>query len=167
MINPCHEPFLNLETSDWITISEIVVSAIIGIWIVRTVQNKLTNKRFLKDHLIEEVKGIRSEFRQFFQSLSNGKIRPKKVAPWLKLMNIKIRDVMSIVNSEYGLSSKKLEPYQVDLRALVMEFPEFEANFQRNTLIKLNEESQTRLIHFQQNHSHLFNDLIIEINTLN
>ncbi|MDR2684961.1 MAG: hypothetical protein LBB53_06235 [Prevotellaceae bacterium] len=39
---------INFDISDYISIVGIVVNSILAVWIVRTIQNKLTNKRVLK-----------------------------------------------------------------------------------------------------------------------
>ena len=160
----CCPSSISLEASDIIAIIGVIVNSILAIWIVKTLQNNLTNKRYLKDHLIQEVKDLRSEYKKFLNELYQGKLRPKQILPWFKLMNIKTQDVMEIVNQKYGLDKDILKNYQVELRNMVTEQEEFNDNFKENKCFPLKESSLKELLQFQQNNNSKFNELIIEIN---
>lgn len=87
----CCPSSISLEESDIIAIIGVIINAFLAIWIVKTLQNNLANKRYLKDHLIQEVKDLRSEYKKFLNELYQGKLRPKQILPWFKLMNINSR----------------------------------------------------------------------------
>ena len=101
---------ISLEASDKIAIIGVIIKSFLAIWIIKTLQNNLANKRYLKDHLIQEIKDLRSEYKKFLNELYQGKLRPKQILPWFKLMNIKTQDVMEIVNQKYG-PSRQLTSY--------------------------------------------------------
>lgn len=153
-----------LNTSDYISVVGIIVNSLLAIWIVRTLQSNLANKRYLKDHLIQEIKNLRNEYSKFLNELNSGNMKPQKVAPWFKLMNIKVHDTMELVNEKYKIDKDLLKNYQVELRDLVTEFEEFNTNYRKNCNIQLGSQSLRHLIQFQQKNQSKFNKLIININ---
>lgn len=163
-----HHSFVNflktLESADWIALVSIIINALLAIWIIKTVQNKLANKRVLKDHLISEIKDIRFEYRNMFQQLTNDKLRPQGVVPWFKLMNIRTKDLLSIANDKYNVKEDILEPYQIELRKVITELQEFIDCYKKNNKICLSPPSKGLIIKFQQRHNKIFNMLIIAVN---
>jgi hypothetical protein len=155
--------FCSLGVSDWIELTAIIVNMGLTYWIVKTIQNKLTNKRVLKDHFINEIKDIRNEYKSCLNNLYSSNTHPQRVIPWFKLMNIRVNDIMILINEKYKIDIKKLEPYQNELRELVTNNNDFIAQF-KNEKIAFSEESRSELIKFQQTYNKLFNELIIGIN---
>lgn len=153
-----------LEAGDWIDLTGIVVNATIGIWIVKTIQNRLTNKRTLKDHFINELKDIRNEYKTCLNNLYTDQTIAKKVMPWFKLMNIKVADLMKHISIKYKIPKDFLNPYQNELRELITNNPEFISQFNSTVPIKFSDSSKVMLIKFQQDNTHLFQELIIQIN---
>lgn len=155
------------NTSDIIDISGIVVNIGLTIWIVIKIQNNLTNKRVLKDHFITEIKEIRAEYKIFFNNLYSNNITAKSIIPWFKLMNIKVNDIMELMNKKYKINKDTLSPYQNELRELVTNNKDFEKEYQSEFPITFSENSKSEFIKFEQNYNSRFNKLIIEINDKN
>jgi len=160
----CITFFCSLESSDWIHLIGILINSGLAIWIVRTIQNKLTNRRVLKDHFISEIKEIRNEYRNYMNNLCSNNIYPKRAIPWFKLMNIKIEDLMSCINDKYNIDKKSLLPYQNELRELITENVDFIQQFKSGKLVVFSEQSLNSFIKFQQENNQLFNHLIIKVN---
>ncbi|WP_026838313.1 hypothetical protein [Gillisia sp. JM1] len=154
----------SLEVSDYINIFSVILNAILAIWIINTIQNRLNNKRVLKDYFINEVKDIRGEYRILLNEIYRSKIKPNKISPWLKLMNIRTNDLMDIILKKHRVSENFLRPYHIDLRNLITEDANFIQSFKLNEEFVLTEKSKKDLIVFQQKNNSLFNKLIIEIN---
>jgi len=159
----CLNFFSSLEPADWITLFGVLVNAGLAYWIVRTIQNKLTNKRVLKDHFINEMKDIRNEYKTCLNNLYSNCTHPHRVIPWFKLMNIKVDDLMTIIHTKYCIDKAKLKPYQVELQELITNNEDFMAQF-NNDKVVFTQSSRTQLIQFQQSHNQLFNEIIIAIN---
>jgi hypothetical protein len=157
----------SLEPSDWIDVLGIFVNAGLAFWIVKTIQNRLTNKRVLKDHFINEVKELRNEYKACLSNLYSDQTQPKRVVPWFKLMNIKVNDLMAIVAKKYKIDKTVLHPYQRELQELITNNEEFIDQFKSAKPIVFTENSKNTFIKFQQEHSHIFNELIIHINDAN
>lgn len=153
-----------ITLENWIEIFAIVVNALVAWWIVRTIQNRLTNNRVLKDHFIEEIKDIRNEYRNFLNNLYAAKTEIRTIIPWFKLMNIRVSDLMTLIHQKYSIDQQTLSPYQNDLRELVTESDEFNMQFREGGNIIFSESTKTKLIEFQNTYNHLFNELIININ---
>lgn len=152
-----------LSVSDWIQIITIIVNIGLTVWIVTIIQNKLTNRRSLKDYVIDEIKGFRQEYRIFFNNLCSNKVQPQTVLSWFKLMNIKINDLMEIIDKQYNVNKDTLAPFQNELRTLITENEDFISCFNRPR-IEFSATSQSSIIKFQQENSHLFNEIIVLIN---
>ncbi len=155
---------ITIEVSDWISIAGIIINSVLAVWIVKTIQNRLTNKRVLKDHFITEIKEIRTEYRCFLNDLYTSKKTAKSILPWFKLMNIKVNDVLNLINEKYKTDTTILNPYQNQLRELITENEDFISQFKNDEPIEFSEESKTQIIKFQQDNSHLFNKIIVQIN---
>lgn len=152
-----------ISISDWISIAAIIINAVLAWLIVRTIQNKLTNKRVLKDHFICEVKELRLEYKAFLSNLYENKAIPSTVIPWFKLMNIKVNDLMELLQQTYKIDKEILLPYQNDLRELITENEDFINCFKLDK-VNFSDKSRQKIIQFQQKHNHLFNEVIILIN---
>ena len=71
----CLNFFSSLEAADWIALFGVLVNAGLAYWIVRTIQNNLTNKRVLKDHFINEIKEIRNDYKTCLNNLYSNKLK--------------------------------------------------------------------------------------------
>lgn len=159
----CLNIFSEFQIADWIQLLGIFVNASLGFWIVRTIQNKLTNKRVLKDHFINEVKDLRNDYERCLNSLCSEGVRPRDVIPWFKLMNIRVNDLMSFVSTRYKLDKTLLHPYQFDLRELVTNNDDFISGF-KSDFVNFSDKSRIEIVKFLQSNSRLFNEIIIKIN---
>lgn len=155
--------FCSLEPADWIALFGVIVNAGLAYWIVRTIQNKLTNKRVLKDHFINEIKEIRNEYKTCLNNLYSNCTHPHRVIPWFKLMNIKVDDLMIIIQKKYFINRDILKPYQIELQELITNNEDFMAQYNAEKVV-FSQNSRTQLIKFQQLHNQVFNEIIIIIN---
>jgi hypothetical protein len=96
--------------------------------------------------------------------LYTSKKTAKSILPWFKLMNIKVNDVLNLINEKYKTDKTILNPYQNQLRELITENEDFISQFKNDEPIEFSEESKTQIIKFQQDNSHLFNKIIVQIN---
>ena len=164
----CLNPFASMQASNWISLIGILINSILAYWIVKTIQNKLTNKRVLKDHFILEVKEIRAEYLICLTNLCNNNTHPENVIPWFKLMNTKVKDLMKHISKKYRVSETVLLPYQNELRELITNNDDFTNQFKdkkdKNLPVEFSDNSRHTFIKFQQEHNHIFNDIIVLIN---
>lgn len=153
-----------MEISDWISISAIVVNSGLAVWLVITLQSKLTNNRVLKDHLINEVLEVRSIIQNKIEKIHASKETPRHLISWFKLMNVKQENLMRLINSKYGIDKDLLKPFQVELRVIITEDEGYIASFRDNKKIELTASTKERVIIFLQKNTHLFTNVIVKIN---
>lgn len=163
----CYYTIRSVGISDWIDVISIVVNSLLALWIVNTIQRKANDKRVLKDHLIDEIKDIRKLYKGHLTSVYMSKAEARSEASWFKLMNIKVNDLMELINTKYKIDKTYLKAYQVELRSLIMSSSDFENAFSQDKCIDVGATLKRGLEKFQQEHNHLFNDLIVKINDSN
>ena len=157
----------SLYFSDFIEIIGIVVNFFLAIWIVRTIQNKLTNKRVLKDHFMCEIKELRIEYNLFIKDCYDGKLIPRDTLRWFKLRNIKNNHLMNDINELYNVNSIDLNSFQNDLRDLITNSNEYSANYRANTDVIFKYSTKRDLDLIQARYYGLFNKLIRFVNDSN
>lgn len=153
-----------LTTSDYINIAGIIINAVLAAWIIIKLQNKINNKRVLKDHLMSEMKSIRDEYLFFFNKLIQGEIEAKTVIPWFKLMSLKINSHLPILNKKYNIQTDCFIPFQLTLLDMVTNNRDFMIQFEKTEPVTFSAESKVIFMKFMQSNNHLFNDIIIKIN---
>ncbi len=153
---------LCLQPSDWISIANIFVTSIIGIWIGVGVHNTLTTNRAVKDYFISEIKDIRLKYQEFFNKVYANKVSAKFIQNWFKIFTIKINVCTAFLQNEYKVQSDFLSAHN-ELKRYLTETDEFNDQYKADT-IQFTRFTKERLI---ENHNKLSTDLtrlVIEIN---
>jgi hypothetical protein len=157
----------SLEFSDYIEIFGIIVNFILAIWIVQTIQNKLTNKRVLKDHFICEIKELRLEYNDYIKNCYAGNLIPQETLRWFKLINIKTIHLMNDVQDLYKVSCPELTSFHNDLRDIITNSTEYSTNFRPNTPVVFSSITKRQMDLIQLTHYGLFNKLVRLVNDAN
>lgn len=152
------------DFSDIISALGIIVNSILAIWIVKTIQNKLTNKRVLKDHFISEIKDIRNEYNQYIKNIEKGNIKPQESPRWFKLQNIKLDHLMNHINEIYNIPFPQLITFHSELRELITNSSELISNYRNNTPVTFSTTTIRKLDRIQSKYIGIYNKLIIKIN---
>lgn len=153
-----------LDPENLIDMGAIVVQALLAWWIVRTTQNRVNNRRVLKDYFINEVKVLRDEYATFLNKIHDDSIVPSTVTPYFKMMNIKANSLTKMLHKKYKIEQAILLPYKMVLPDIFTNSPEFNQNFRLNKPILFSDKTKINVIKFQQDYSHLFTDLVMKIN---
>ena len=82
-----------LQPPDWISIVNIIITSVIGVWIAVAVQNNLTKSRYLKEYFINEIKEIRDLYKSFVNHLYVGDKSAKDVKEWFKIMSERVQNL--------------------------------------------------------------------------
>lgn len=151
-----------ITISDWIAIAGIVVDAVVAIWIVKTIQNKLTNRRVLKDLIIKDIIDIKKEYNDFLNEIDNDEVLPKDVVPKLKSLSLKINNMMGLIPESYTISKDILQPYQTELNMMITNDKDYSDNYKENKPVKFT--NKTQFYEFQNKYGNLFNKLIVKVN---
>ncbi|MCE7061269.1 hypothetical protein [Dyadobacter sp. CY343] len=154
----------SLSTDNWIDITALLINSILAGWVILVVQKNLANKRVLKDHFIGEIKDIQNEIKDFFKLVHSNKLPEATVLSWFKTLNIRIDDTMLEVNKKYKIDKTTLSPFQVELRNITTDSPEYISAFRSGNEITFSQATKNAFYKFQQDNMKLFNMLIISIN---
>lgn len=152
------------DFSNVVDIVAIIVNAILAVWIVRVIQDKLTNKRVLKDHFISEVKDLRLDYEECIKSAYNGTLLPKSITRWFKIKNIKKNHLLKYLKDVYNVESPDLNNFHVELRELLTNSQEYVNNYRANNQLLLTISSKKEIDKLQIKYYHVFNKIIIEVN---
>lgn len=153
-----------METANIISLVDIGVNILLAIVLVIVIQRKAENQRHFKDHLIQEVKDLRNDYRSFYNSLETG-LKPQEIASWFKLTNIKARDLILLTKTiNNNIPENYLKPFQRELHLIIEESKEYESNYFRNEKFSIGGSTTIKLLRFRQKHDGKFNLLINAIN---
>jgi hypothetical protein len=155
---------IDVNLSHIVAIVGMAVNAFLAYWIVRTIQRRMTDRRVLKDHFIDEVKEVRDMYKKKLIKIYAGECNSKHLTPWFKLMNIKVDNLMALINDKYNIKTDYLSAYQIDLRFLIIESDDMRRSYRGGDKLTVSSELKTDIIRFQQTNSCRFNELIVEIN---
>lgn len=146
-----------------IGVLEIIVTAFVAVWIVRSVQRKQENDRVLKDHLAHELINLRADVRTFLEKLMNGTIKAQHIKREHHLLSIRMRDILGALNKKYGVDKQKLKAYRSPLLKIVEEDEDYQQKCQGDELVSLSKETTLKLHEIRINNDHVFNDILLKI----
>lgn len=162
--------FWGWETADFlqatqvlVSILEILVTVYVAIWIVQSVQKKLDSEKSLNDFFSAEVIQLRNDLRLFLDSIIRGELKASQIKRKHYLLHVRIKDLLSVLNEKYNLSTKILSAYQQNLMKIIEADENYEENFSKNKLVKLNENTVNKLLSLRSDNNHLFNEILLGI----
>lgn len=148
-----------------VDILNIVITAGISIWVVRTLQKKLNNERRLKDYFISEISAVQGEYRNLIASVLASKESPKLLKIKFSNLETKLNSLMQILEQKYDISHELLYQYQINLRMIIEDDPGYTSVFRVDSRFTLTPDSVMEIYALDRNNVHLFYDIIIKINS--
>ena len=142
----------------------IIVSALIAVWVVKVIQNRLTDTRVIKDYFIDEIRDIRNQYRSFINELMKGAVETRTIVSTCKLLNIRTSDLMQSACSKFKLEEKAFSDYHYDLLSFITDCDSVITSYKNDEKAVLTQVEKVELISIQQKYAHLFNDVILRIN---
>lgn len=124
----------SLKNGEIISLVEIIVTIIIGIWIGVSVQKNLTTNRSVKDYFISESKEIRSRYRNFMNDIWSEKSKAKDIKAWFKIMTIRIDIFEKFLSYEYKLDPD-ITNYHNIIKKYITDTEEFNKNYKKEFII--------------------------------
>ncbi|MDR1847380.1 MAG: hypothetical protein LBR17_04610 [Bacteroidales bacterium] len=153
-----------LQVSDWIGITEIIVTSVIGIWIAVAVQNNLTKSRYLKEYFINEVKDIRDLYKAFLNQLYKSQVSAKDIKDWFKIMSERTRTLDIFLHEKYKIENSLIVQKHAEIQQTITNMDEFNDDYKKKTITFTN-SSKNEILKL---HSELSCDLtqrVIDINS--
>lgn len=159
-----------LSPSDWLSVTGIaisaigiVVSALVAIWIVDTLQKKLDRTHQLKDHFSKEVLAVREQYRNLVRDLTGSSQRPKQIVNNFRMTGIYANDLLKLLNTQYGTPTEILQPFQTELLSIATECEEYNNAYRRNKIFQYRKVTIEAIREFEKKHDRLFNDILMTI----
>lgn len=146
-----------------ITILGIMVTAYMAVWVVRSVQSKIDNERALKEHFAHEIIDLRKESRLLLGKLIKGDLKAWEIKRCHYRLSTHMNNLLSVLNSRYGIDKKKLRPYRINLMKIIEEDCIFENSYRLNVTVALENETLNKLYRLEKDNDHLFNDILLQI----
>lgn len=166
----CGITVTELAPSEWLNIVSIAVSAIgivvssmVAIWIVDTLQKRLETRHQLKDHFAKEVLSIREQYRKIVEDLIGKEQKPKQIMCSFKIAGIYANGLLTIMNNQFNTPTDILRPFQTELMSIVSDSDEFNMAYRRNRRFRFRNETIASIQDFAKRHENLFNDLLMTI----
>lgn len=159
-----------MTPSDWLSVTSIavsaigiVVSAIVAIWIVDTLQKRLDRNHQLKDHFSKEVLDVREQYRKLVRDLTGTSQRPKEIVNNFKITGIYANDLLQLLNTQFKTPTNILQPFQTELPAIATECEEYNNAYRRNRKFQYRKVTIEAIREFEKKHDKLFNDILMTI----
>ena len=159
-----------MTPSDWLSITSIavsaigiVVSALVAIWIVDTLQKKLDRNLQLKDHFSKEVLAVREQYRNLVRDLTGSSQRPKQIVNNFKMTSIYANDLLRLLNTQYKTPTDILQPFQTELLSIATDCEEYNKAYRYNKKFQYRKVTIETIREFEKKHDKLFNDILMTI----
>ena len=101
----CMEHTTNLfSTENIISIVDIIITFIFGIYVAVVFTSRFTGNRSVKDFLINENNEIRDEYNAVIKKMYNSEIGASELQKWFKFISIRIENFENLLNPSCGRS---------------------------------------------------------------
>lgn len=142
---------------------DILVTAFVAFWIVKSVQTKIDSEKVLKDFLSSELIQLRTDLRAFLDVLIRGEMEAQSIKRDHNLLRVRINDLLSVLNRKFRVDKKYLAAYRQNLLKIVENDNKYINAFVNNEKVHFSEVTIKRLHELRVNNDHLFNDILIKM----
>lgn len=153
-----------LSISNWISILDITVTSVIGIWIAVAVQNNLTKSRYLKEYFINEVKDIRDLYKQFINQLYKNKISAIDIKDWFKIMSERTQNLDKFLHEKYLIENSLILSKHAEIQQKITSMDEFNEHY-KNPTVQFVNSSKNDILKLHSELSCVLTQRIIDINS--
>jgi hypothetical protein len=151
-----------MKISDWISISGIVITSAVGLWIGVSVRRNFTINRSVKDYFISECQDIKKSYGIFLNCLYKDSKSSKSIIEWFKLMSIKIDIFEKFLKEEFKVDPQILITHN-QLKQFITETDEFNETFNEPTF-KLTSPIKRKIVEIHEGFSKELTKIVIQIN---
>lgn len=162
---------ISLSTGDWISLASIAVDVItmavggfLAIWVVQSIQAKLDTEQKLRDYFCSELLSLRNGYRNVMQEVYCHRVKAKDFKKRMSTLSKLSTDLMTRLNTKYGIDSQPLICYQLDLNSMVTETQAYTNAFRCNRAFQLSDDLELNLREFEATKgSEVFNDILMGV----
>ncbi|MDL2315071.1 hypothetical protein LJC16_02300 [Bacteroidales bacterium OttesenSCG-928-C19] len=153
-----------IQISDWITIIDIIITSIIGIWIAVAVQNNLTKSRYLKEYFINEIKDIRELYKQFINQLYRNKVSATDIKDWFKIMSERTQNLDKFLHEKYKINDSLIRTKHAEIQQKITSLDEFNEDYKK-TAVTFTNSSRNEILKLHSELSCVLTQRVIDINS--
>ena len=146
-----------------VAVIDILVTAFVAIWIVRSVQTRIDSEKVLKDFFSNELIQLRTDLRLFMDKLICGEIEPQSIKRDHNLLRVRINDLLVALNKKFKVDKKYLGAYRQNLLRILESDENYAKCYAKNKRGKLTDDTINRLHKLRTDNDHLFNDILIKL----
>lgn len=152
------------EVSDIINIISIFVNIGIAVFVAYFIQNKITNNRYVKDHIIGLINSNSADYEMFLKNIRNGNLNRKEINQDFKYFSIKFITLDTTVNNFLKTDNSNFQPSNRNIHRIVTNSVEYN-NTITNSKVKLNFNTLNQLNTIHKDWSLLMTDTILKVNS--
>lgn len=153
-----------LQISDWISIINILITSLIGIWIAISVQKNFTKSRYLKEYFINEVKDIRDLYKQFVNQLYKNRISAKDIKDWFKIMSERTQNLDIFIRKKYKIDNSLIVSKHAEIQQEITSMDNFNEQY-RETTVSFTNSSKNEILKLYSELNRILIQRVIDINS--
>jgi hypothetical protein len=152
-----------METANVLTILNIIVNAVIGIWIAVIVNNRFRRTSTFKNYYIDEIKEIRKLYSSFLSNIFSSKYSSKYIKNWLSVMNKRIDTLEKSVLNTMDVNELDIKYIHFELYLLITGNDDFNNDWGKDKLV-ITESLGTKIIEKNTKLNIAFNNAFMLVN---
>lgn len=151
------------EVSDVVSLIALLFGVFSLFFSIRA--NRLfSEKRYLKEITIDDIKGLREDYRVFLNKLISNQCNSRFIVSWFKVMNLKMEGIGSFISSEYKEELfKTCQNKHNELKRYVTGCADMNNSYNQET-ISFTDSVRNEIIEF---HNGLYRSLLVAISDIN
>ena len=152
-----------MNTSDWLTLVDIAVTAGVGIWIATTIQNKFAKTRTLKEYFINELIALQADYRCFVNIIWDSKLSSRSIKDTLKALSGRIDTLDKYMHKKFKIENSLIKEAHVKFQQDLTYAQELEDQYEKLS-VQLSHDTKIRLMPLHDKIVEAITERVININ---
>ncbi len=152
-----------LKIDNYISIAAILIDLIIVILIGLFYNKSFSDKREVKNFLVEELKSFHKNYKDFANGVYNDKLDANSILNWFKLSNMKLDNLNYFLSQNLNIKDKRIKDEIIKLRELITDSTSFNNSFS-NLNVQLSHSVKSEIISNNRIITHVIFDTILKVN---
>ncbi len=151
------------ETSDVLSLFALIFS-VFSLWFSHRANRQFSEKRYLKEITIDDIKELREDYRNFLNKLMANQCDSRFIISWFKVMNLKMESIGNFINLEYKQELfQSCQDRHNELKRYVTGCSDMNDNYKQPT-ITFTDNVKNEIIDM---HNKLYRSLLVTISKIN
>ena len=152
-----------MSTSDWLTLADIIITAVVGIWIATTIQTNFAKTRALKDYFISELTVLQSDYRDFVSKIWNSELDAKSIKDTFKILSARIDTLNDLMHKTFKINNAIIKDAHVKFQQELTGVEELGEQYNERFVTLLN-TTKTMLMPLHNKIIEAITERVIDIN---